>query len=158
VSTRERSPVSALLAERRLNGIKRKQLDRAAAEARERHDPFTAHPGQVAILSPWLAGCRECEREEAIAKERGDLTRRQFDALIELAAATESTHSKRLEGQRKATTVRSASESAVVLQVRRYCKERHLPFTKRKLSQLIHQDLRIPLRTVQRALQSINKK
>jgi hypothetical protein len=158
VSDRQRSPVTTLLAERRLNRVKGEQLDRAAAVARERHDPFKAHPGQVGILSPWLAGCLDCEREERIANERGHLMRRQFDTLIDLAAATESTHSKRLEGQRKTASIRSTRVDAAVLEVRRYCEERNLPFTKRKLAQIIHQERKIPLRTLQRALQVINKK
>jgi hypothetical protein len=74
------------------------------------------------------------------------------------ADAQDEARSRVAAGQTKTAALRRAVESPVVLQVRRYCKDRGLPFTKRKLSQLIHQDLGIPLRNVQRALQTINKK
>jgi hypothetical protein len=111
-----------------------------------------------ATADPWKEdGAADQSRSTFIRKIEGIET--GINVVTHLAAdAQDAARSKVAAGQRKTAALRRSVESPVVMQVRRYCKERNLPFTKRKLAQMIHQDLGIALRTVQRAIQTINKK
>jgi hypothetical protein len=111
-----------------------------------------------AETDPWKPGGAADQSISAFSRT-GDELEVGIHVVAHLALdAQDEARSKVAAGQRKTAALRRTVESPVVMQVRRYCKERNLPFTKRKLAQMIHQDRGIPLRNVQRAIQTINKK